>query len=437
MNYDVIVVGARVAGAATAMLLARRGLRVLAVDRAGFPSDTVSSHQVQPPGIARLQRWGLLDRVRDSGEPATRRVRFDAPYAVLDGDLPGDLYSPRRTVLDSLLVDAARAAGAEVRERCTVDGLVWRDGRVAGIRCRERGGAAYTISAPLVVGADGKHSFVARAVGARCYRQRPAATFACYTYWAGVPVSTGVVYQRPGLAAAVFPTNDELTMVYLSAPLAQFPAFRADIEGNYLAALDRCGDLGAQVRAGTRAERLRTTPDQPNTFRRPCGPGWALVGDAGVVMDSLSAQGIANALLDAELLTDAIAQGLDRGGPDGGGLDAALAGHRRRRDADLVPMYRLTQRLARHRSRAVDRWFLRAIADRPADVNRFLAGFAGAVPLDEVFSARRVVALAAGFRAPARRRRERGAGRGSGAGRVGVDDLPRAERQQHIDMRSG
>jgi flavin-dependent dehydrogenase len=148
-GYDVIVVGARVAGAATAMLLARQGARVLLIDRARFPSDTVSSHQVQVPGIARLNRWGLLGQLRAAGTPPTRRVRFDTGPVVLDGHFPAcqgvdTLYSPRRTVLDALLVDAARAAGAEVRERFRAEELTWSGGRVTGIRGSGPGAAPIT-----------------------------------------------------------------------------------------------------------------------------------------------------------------------------------------------------------------------------------------------------------------------------------------------------
>lgn len=391
-SHDVIVVGTRVAGAATAMLLARRGLRVLAVDRASFPSDTISSHQVQVPGVARLHRWGLLDQIRASGAPPTRRVRFDSPDVVLEGNFPAyegvdALYSPRRTVLDSVLVGAARAAGAEVRERFRVEELVWDDGRVGGIRGRGRDGRLVTESARLVVGADGKRSFVAEAVGASCYRQRPVRSFACYSYWAGVPVTSGALYQRPGLAAAVFPTNDDLTMVYLAAPLAGFDAFRGDIEGRYLKALDTCGDLGERLRCGTRVERIRTTPDQPNTFRRSYGPGWALVGDAGVVMDSISAQGITNALCDAERLADAIAAGLDGSQP----LAATLATRQRRRDRAITPMYDFTLRLATYRSRPADRLFLSAHVERPTETTRLFGAFAGVLPIHDVFAPHRAV----------------------------------------------
>ena len=197
--YDVIIVGARVAGASTAMLLARRGLKVLVVDRATFPSDTLSTHQVQLPGVARLARWGVLDAVLAAGTPATRDVRFDQGDAVITGRFPAyqgveAMCSPRRTLLDRVLVDAARAAGAEVRENFTVEEILG-DGQVTGIRGREKGAPAVTEQARLVIGADGKHSLVAKAVGARAYRTRPPRSMAFYTYWADVPARTAA---RPG-----------------------------------------------------------------------------------------------------------------------------------------------------------------------------------------------------------------------------------------------
>lgn len=425
MTYDVIVVGARVAGAATALLLARQGLRVLAVDRAAFPSDTLSSHQVQPPGVERLARWGLLDRLGDA--PPTRRVRFASSGTVLDGAFPagGAIHSPRRTVLDHALVEAARAAGAEVRERWRVAELIWEGGRVVGVRGSSPGGQDTAERARLVVGADGKRSFVAQAVRARADRRHAPRSFASYTYWAGVPMTAGELHQREGLAAAAFPTNDGLTMVYMSAPLAGFEAFRADPEGAYLAALDRCGDLGARVRAGTRAERLRTTPDLPNHVRPAHGPGWCLVGDARVTMDPVSAQGIANALRDAESLAGAIVAGLGGpvttrpGGPvtthlrdaiitRAGGpvttrlrgaspLRAALATHQRDRDRALRPTYDFTLRLATYHSGPAERLFLRALADlrRPAEVERLFGAFAGMTPVDDFFDARTALRLAA------------------------------------------
>jgi 2-polyprenyl-6-methoxyphenol hydroxylase-like FAD-dependent oxidoreductase len=387
-RHDVIVVGTRVAGAATAMLLARQGLRVLAVDRAAFPSDTISSRQLQVPGAALLQRWGLLGRLISAGTPPVRRVRFDAGGVVMEGPFPAyegvdALCSPRRSLLDLVLVEAAREAGAEIRENFRVTELLTCGDRVTGIRGSARSLPAVTDTAPLVIGADGKRSFVARAVGSRPYRERPARSFASYSYWAGVPVSAGELYQRPGRAVAVFPTDDELTMIYVAAPITEFASARADLEGHYLRTLDQCGDLGERVRGGSRAERLRATPDQPNTFRWPYGSGWALVGDAGVVMDSISAQGMTHAMRDARFLADAVVAGLGGSRP----LARALAGHHRRRDRAIRGMYDFTLGLAAFRpATAGQRRFLAAVAGDQQETSRFLGAFAGIVPPDRYFA---------------------------------------------------
>src|SRR5215831_12525132 len=395
-RYDVIVVGARVAGAATAMLLARQGLRVLAVDRASFPCDTISSHQLQVPGVALLQRWSLLGRLTAAGTPPTRRVRFDAGGGmVMNGQFPAyegvdALYSPRRTLLDTILVEAAREAGAEVWENFRVTQLTGSGSRVTGIRGSARGRPEMTQTASLVIGADGKRSLVASAVGARRYRERPVRSFASYSYWSAVPVSGGELYQRPGRAVAVFPTNGELTMVYVAAPMTEFASARADLEGHYLRTLDLCGDLGERVRSGSREERLRTTPDQPNTFRCSHGPGWALAGDAGVVMDSVSAQGMTNALRDAGYLSDAVAAGLGGSRP----LAGALRDHQRRRDRAIRGMYDFTVGLAAFPpARPGQRLFLAAVAADQHEADRFLGAFAGIVPPEEYFTLGTVVRI--------------------------------------------
>jgi flavin-dependent dehydrogenase len=401
--YDVIVVGARAAGAATAMLLARAGVRVLVVDRATFPSDTCSTHQVQVPGIARLRRWGLLDEVAAT-TPAVRRVRLDAGRTVVDGRYPPHdgadaLYSPRRTTLDALLVAAARAAGAEVRERFGVEALV-RDGAgaVTGITGRARDTTARTSvteTARLVVGADGKRSFVAAAVGAAAYHTQPAKTFASYTYWAGVPgaaTEPGEIIVRPGLTVPVFPTADGLLMVAMFAPLHGFERFRRDVEAGYLAAMARCGDLAERLRAGTRAEHFRTAPDVPNGFRVPHGPGWALVGDAGLTMDPVGAQGISNAFRDAELLASAVLRGLDRGGD----LSRELAGYQRSRDEAALPAYEFVRGLADLRLAPLQRLLLTVLARRPDEADRFFGVLAGSQRPDTYFRPANLLGVALG-----------------------------------------
>jgi 2-polyprenyl-6-methoxyphenol hydroxylase-like FAD-dependent oxidoreductase len=380
--YDAIVVGTRVAGAPTAMLLARKGLKVLAVDRARFPSDTLSTHQVQVPGVARLARWGLLERLRAAGTPATREVRFDAGPVVLHGTWPqfegvDALYSPRRTRLDALLVDAAREAGAEVREGFAVDELLFDGALVTGVRS-----GSLREHARVVIGADGRHSLVAKAVGAAAYRATPPRSIAYYAYWAGVPLRGGEIYSREGRMIGAWPTDDGLTMTYVAAPADEFRAFRADPEGCLLRSLDLAGDLGERVRAGERAERVYGTADLENRFHAASGPGWALVGDAGLRMDPVTGQGISDAFRDAELLAAAVAG------------EISFADYGARRDAAALAMYEMTLELASFAPRRVDQLLLyRALEERPAEVQRFLGAICGAVPIPEFFGARNLLRL--------------------------------------------
>jgi flavin-dependent dehydrogenase len=400
--YDVIIVGARVAGSATAMLLARRGLNVLVADRATFPSDTLSTHQVQVPGVARLARWGVLDQVLAAGTPLTGSVRFDQGAATFTGRYQAyegvsAMCSPRRTVLDKVLVDAARAAGAEVRENFTVEEVLG-DGQVTGIRGREKGGPEVIEQAPLIIGADGKHSVVANAVQARSYRTKPPQSIAFYTYWADVPAHpdlpaedgpVGEIYGRPGCAVGAWPTNDGLLMTYLAWPITRFGEFRRDVAGNFLRTLDAVG-MGARIRAGRRAERLRGTPDLPSYFRQPYGPGWALVGDAGLLLDPITGQGIGHAFRDAELLADAVADGLGGIRP----LGDALGRYHRARDRAARPMYDFTVRLAALAPpRPAEMALFQAIARRQEDADHFIGALTGSVPLREFMSPPTIVRL--------------------------------------------
>jgi 2-polyprenyl-6-methoxyphenol hydroxylase-like FAD-dependent oxidoreductase len=388
--YDVIVIGSRVAGATTAMLLARKGLKVLAVDRASFPSDTLSTNNIQLPGGARLERWGLLGQVAAAGTPAIRRVRFDPGPVVLDGSFPSfdgidAVYGPRRTLLDTLLVEAAREAGAEVRERFVVDELTFSEGRVTGIRGRSQGGGEIAERARLVVGADGKHSLVAKSVKAATYEERRPLSFGYYTYWEGAPLDGGEIYGRGRRLIGAWPTNDGLVMTYVAGPAEEFHAFRRDIEGNLLATLDLAGDLGERVRATRRAERISGSADLPNFLRTPYGPGWALVGDAGLTLDPITALGINDALRDADLLSNAIANGLDGTQP----LDEALAGYQRERDRTALPMYHFTLELAAVTPPKPEQEVLfRALAGRQDEIDRFFGVLACAVSPTDYFSPR-------------------------------------------------
>ena len=293
--YDAIVIGARCAGSPLAMLLARKGYRVLLVDKATFPSDTMSTHYIHQSGVARLARWGLLERVARSNCPPVSRVRVDVDSFVLNGSTEAvegasDAYAPRRVVLDEILVKAAVEAGVELREGFSVEEVITDGGCVTGIRGRTRGSVQVTERAPLVVGADGMHSTVACAVRAAAYNVRPVLTCAYYSYWSGVPMEGAEVYMRPGRVVAAWPTNDDLTVVYVAAPRWEFQRFRANVEGNYLETISQLPGLAERVRAARREGRFSGTADLPNFFRKPYGAGWALVGDAGYHRDPITGQ---------------------------------------------------------------------------------------------------------------------------------------------------
>jgi 2-polyprenyl-6-methoxyphenol hydroxylase-like FAD-dependent oxidoreductase len=339
--YDVIVVGARCAGSPTAMLLAREGHRVLLVDRATFPSDTISTHQVHPPGVAALERWGLLDRLIATGCPPIDTYAFDFGPFTISGS-PGTAYAPRRTVLDKLLVDAASEAGAEVREGFTVETLVVEDGRVVGIRGHEKGAATVTERATVVVGADGRYSLVADAVDAEEYNQKPKLLASYYSYWSGVPTDGRFeTWVRPYRGFAAWPTNDDLLLVIAGWPYREFESFRSDIEGNFLATIELVPELAERLRSGKREERFVGAAVR-GFFRKPYGPGWSLVGDAGYNKDYITAQGINDAFRDAELCAAALDQALS-GARD---FDDALGGYQSARDEHVQPMYELTAEFA-------------------------------------------------------------------------------------------
>ena len=345
-HYDAIVVGARCAGSPTAMLLARKGYRVLVVDRGTFPSDTVSTHLIHPPGIAALGRWGLLDRLTATGCPPIDTYLFDFGPITVSGS-PGTeeaaiAYGPRRTVLDKLLLDAADEAGAEVREAFSVEEILVDAGRVTGIRGHGNSGSTVVEHASVVIGADGRHSTVAHAVTPAQYSEKPQLLAGYYTYWSGVPMNGRFEnYIRPDRGFAAWPTNDDLTLVITGWPFAELEANKKDIEGNYLKALELAPEFAERIRGGRREARFVGTA-VANYFRKPYGPGWALVGDAGYNKDFITAHGIHDAFRDAELCADA----LDESFSGARSFDDAMAHYHSARDQQVLPMYEFTTQLA-------------------------------------------------------------------------------------------
>ncbi|MGI8551467.1 MAG: NAD(P)/FAD-dependent oxidoreductase [Dehalococcoidia bacterium] len=345
--YDAIVVGARVAGSPVAMLLARRGYRVLLVDKATFPSDTMSTHLIQQAGVGQLKRWGLLDRLAATGCPPIVRGGLDLDGFTFPGEPPSaessePSYCPRRTVLDKLLVDAAVEAGAELWEGFTLEVVTIDGAQVTGIRGHHQGGVPITETARIVIGADGMHSTVARAIQVPEYNTRSALTCGYYSYWSGTGIDAAGLSTRGRRAILAFPTHDSLVCAAVQWPREEFHEFRRDIEGNLLKTLDLVPAIGDAIRRGKREERLAGTADTRNFFRKPYGPGWALVGDAGYHQDPIMGTGISDAFRDAEFLAEAVDAGFS--GPEP--LDEALAGYEQRRNQVATPLYDVTCWLA-------------------------------------------------------------------------------------------
>jgi 2-polyprenyl-6-methoxyphenol hydroxylase-like FAD-dependent oxidoreductase len=371
-TYDAIIVGARCAGAPTAMLLAQQGHRVLLIDRSTFPSDTLSTLVIQPKGVAALQRWGLFEVVARTGCPPIESYTFDFGPVVISGrprpiDGNATAIAPRRTVLDQILVDAAARAGAEVREGFTVDEVLFEDDAVIGIRGHADGGPEVVERARVVVGADGHNSRVARAVSAERYHEKPVLENAFYTFWRDLPIDAFTTVIRGDRAFAAIPTNDDLTLLLVGCPFDQAGEFRRDVEANYFEGVKREPEWADRLTRATRQERF-VGGGVPNFFRKPYGPGWVLVGDAGYTKDPVTAQGIANAFVDAER----VAAALDETWAGEASFDEAMARYQGDRDAATLPMYEFTTQLA-------------TLAPPPPEMQELLGAMAGNQPAMDAF----------------------------------------------------
>ena len=387
--YDVIVVGARCAGSATALLLARRGYRVLLVDRATFPSDTISGHFIMHPGVIRLQRWGLLDKVLASGCPPITKFSSNFGDFTLSGQAPEELdglpfaVGPRRTVLDTILVEAAAEAGAEVRQGFNVTDVLWRGRHVIGIRGGSQNGTVAEERAQLVIGADGKRSKIAQLVRAPVYRESPSLTCWYMSYWSNFPCEGLDINWRHRRIVFTFPTNDGLTFQGVTWAHQDFHEFRQNIEQNYLDTLTMMPDLAERLPDARRESQFYAMADLPGFFRKPYGPGWALVGDAGHHKDPVPAHGITDAFYDAELLADSIHRGLAGEQP----LEDALTDYEKSRNARAIPDYEDTCQRARLEGwDAPEVLALRAaLRGNKEDTSQFYAVMARAIPREAFF----------------------------------------------------
>ena len=317
---------------------------MLAIDRGRYGSDTVSTHALMRAGVLQLSRWGVLEGLKAAGTPAIRATSFHYGGEVVSvpikpqHDMDG-LYAPRRTVIDRLLVDAAREAGAEMTfETQLVDLVRADDGRVTGVRLKDGHDRERQVSAELVIGADGVRSTVARLVGSECYRTGRHATGVVFSYWSGPAFDGYHWYYNPGVSAGAIPTNDGLTCIFASVPNTQLhETMKHGTDVGYREVLRACSsDLAAVVEQSERVEKYRGFSGETGFFRQSFGPGWALVGDAGYFKDPLTAHGITDALIDAELLAHAAAVG----------TEAAFAGYQSARDKLAVGHFEVTDAVA-------------------------------------------------------------------------------------------
>jgi len=343
-RYDVVVAGARVAGAATAMLLARAGMKVLVVDPARRGSDTLSTHALMRAGVLQLHRWGVLDRIRQAGTPRIRTTTFHYDAERIEVDIkPKDgvdgLYAPRRTLIDETLVTAAEEAGAHVVHGASLEDVV-RDGagRVTGAFIAFRDRTVRRVETGLVIGADGRSSRVAGLVGAEVLHVAFHATANIFGYWPDLGLEGYHWHFHPGFGTGAIPTNDGDTCVFAGFSPEVFHGERhRGLEPLYQEALETASpELAERVRATGARVKLRAFAGAPGVLRRAVGPGWALVGDAGYFRDPITAHGITDALRDAELLSGAVLRG----------TDAAFAEYGATRDRLSEGMIEITDRLA-------------------------------------------------------------------------------------------
>jgi flavin-dependent dehydrogenase len=385
--FDVIVVGGRCAGAATALLLARKGFRVLVVDKARFPAEIPHGHFIQRQGPRLLERWGVLEDIVGAGCPAVTKVTMDfgdfpltGTNLVRDGVAFG--YGPRRRVLDAILIDAAVASGVEFRDGFSVDDYLFGGSRVTGIRGRSRG-THIEERARITVGADGRHSSLARRVGAALYEQMPPLTCWYFSYWSGVELDGLEMYLRNRNAIFMFPTNDQLAAIFVAWEISEFARVRSNIAASFMRVLDRVPHLAERVRSGNREERFYGIADLPNFFRKPYGTGWALVGDAGNHKDPFLALGMCDAFRDAELLAFAIEEGLSGSQP----LLDALAAYERQRNVTSMDLYRENLNGAQFKPVPEKLLAIRAaVRGNQEDTNSFYLARQGMIPPEQFFN---------------------------------------------------
>lgn len=396
---DVVVVGGRVSGAPLAMLLARKGHKVMLLEKQVFPKDVLSTHFIWPRGMSYLQRWGLAERVL-AKTPHGTVVELNMEGAKLKGTVParflkdrfqqlhGDSLNvietwsgPRRYFLDQILLDGAKEAGVDVREGVSFTNVLAENGTVTGVTAASATGTPFDVKATLVVGADGRFSNVAKKVGAKPLTVRERSSFAYYSYFPGLNGVGQSVSRRGRLGAAVFPTNDGAHMGLVYGPSTWWDDFRADPENNFFKAFDFCSpENGEALRGSKREDTFKACATMPAFLRQQFGPGWALAGDAGAFHDQVTAMGMTHAFRDSELLAAAIHQSLAGELP----MMESLTRYDQKRTADHNEYFEVVCKIAEMNvfSKAEVQYF-RDIQGNQEQIDELLARFSDTLPMSK------------------------------------------------------
>jgi len=353
-RFDAVIIGSRCAGAAAAIALAHAGRSVLAVDRSPFPSDTLSTHLNFPSSVAEMQRLGALSRIRRSGAPecregmvATQNAECISRFKPIDG-IDFALCNPR-PAFDLALVETAREAGAEVRERTSLIDVRWSAGRASGVRLRTSAGDEYEVDCRLVIGADGRSSSTAERVGAaRPYRGSRNGRGLAFVYADDPQVGTvwrnRVIQLRArDTHTLVFPCPEDRMLVLFMGPAEEIPLFRKDPDGMWKSMLTENPLTAERVGDAPNRTKMRSTGSVSAFFRRSSGPGWALAGDAGHFKDPVIGQGMRDAMRFGRLLGEAAAPVID----EPAALDRALLSVERQRDRECIASYHWGNRESR------------------------------------------------------------------------------------------
>jgi flavin-dependent dehydrogenase len=398
-SFDVVVIGSGVAGAPTAMLLARSGHKVLLIDRHIFPRDSLSTHFIWPRGVSYLNRWGLSKPIFDqtphfttlemnvegiSLKGSVPSVHLETRFRQLHGDSRGvtNTYcGPRRHFLDQFLQDEARRAGAEVRDGTSFIEPIMEGGAVTGVLTEDPTGKPIAIRARLVIGADGMHSTFAKKIGARVTQSWELSTFAYWGYFSGIKKDGLAFYRKGRMGMAIFPTSGGTHMVLVYGPTGWWSDFRKDAESNFHKTIAFCDpEIGELVLAGKREEPFKACGHMPAFHHELWGPGWVLVGDAGSFKDQVTAIGITHAFRDAELVT----QFIHKAFAGEMTMDSALANYTSVRSADYVDYFNLVCQLAEMNvySKAEIEFFYSIHKDQTR-VDELISQFGDTLPLSQ------------------------------------------------------